>query len=76
MDTAKLFTTGGSQAVRLPKEYRFAGTEVAIRKEGKSVIIEPKSDRTWPRNFFKRVCITDREFRRPKQGSTPPAPDL
>ena len=76
MDTAKLFTTGGSQAVRLPKEYRFEGTEVAIRKEGKSVIIEPKSNRPWPRNFFKRVRIADRGFKRPKQGTIPPAPDL
>jgi antitoxin VapB len=40
METAKLFTTGGSQAVRLPKEYRFEGAEVFIRQEGKAVIIE------------------------------------
>ena len=32
-DTAKLFTTGRSQAVRLPFEYRFEGTEVYIRRE-------------------------------------------
>ena len=32
-DTAKLFTTGRSQAVRLPKEYRFEGSEVFIRRE-------------------------------------------
>jgi antitoxin VapB len=32
-DTAKLFTTGRSQAVRLPKEFRFEGTEVYIRRE-------------------------------------------
>jgi antitoxin VapB len=30
---AKLFTTGGSQAVRLPAEYRFEGTEVDIRRD-------------------------------------------
>ena len=36
MDTAKLFVTGRSQAVRLPKAYRFEGTEVFIRKEGKA----------------------------------------
>ena len=34
MDTAKLFTNGGSQAVRLPKEYRFEGTEVFVIKVG------------------------------------------
>jgi antitoxin VapB len=38
---AKLFTHGGSQAVRLPKEFRFEGTEVRIRKEGDRVILEP-----------------------------------
>jgi virulence-associated protein VagC len=76
MDTAKLFTTGGSQAVRLPKDYRFDGTEVFIRKEGKAVIIEPKSKRRWPRNFFRKIRITDRAFRRPDQGSLPPVPEL
>jgi antitoxin VapB len=39
--TAKLFTHGGSQAVRLPKEFRFEGGEVRIRKEGDKVILEP-----------------------------------
>ena len=38
---AKLFTHGGSQAVRLPKAFRFEGTEVCIRKEGEAVILEP-----------------------------------
>jgi len=76
MDTAKLFTTGGSQAVRLPKDYRFEGTVVFIRKEGKAVIIEPKSKRRWPRDFFKKIRISDRAFRRPDQGSLPPVPSL
>ncbi len=39
--TAKLFTHGGSQAVRLPKAFRFEGAEVSIRKEGDKVILEP-----------------------------------
>ena len=34
--TAKLFKNGRSQAVRLPKEFRFEGTEVAIRRDEKS----------------------------------------
>jgi antitoxin VapB len=41
MDTAKLFWTGRSQAVRLPKEYRFEGEEVRIRRQGRAVILEP-----------------------------------
>lgn len=39
--TAKLFMHGGSQAVRLPKAFRFEGSEVAIRKEGEAVILQP-----------------------------------
>lgn len=39
---AKLFTHGGSQAVRLPKAFRFEGDEVLIRKDGDKVILEPK----------------------------------
>ena len=39
---AKLFTTGRSQAVRLPKEFRFEGSEVFIRKEGNEVILSGK----------------------------------
>jgi antitoxin VapB len=39
--TAKLFMRGRSQAVRLPKEFRFEGTEVRISKVGDKVILEP-----------------------------------
>ena len=38
---AKLFMHGGSQAVRLPKEFRFEGKEVTVRKSGDQVILEP-----------------------------------
>jgi len=39
--TAKLFMHGRSQAVRLPKEFRFEGSEVNVRKDGDRVILEP-----------------------------------
>ncbi|MDP3294236.1 MAG: type II toxin-antitoxin system VapB family antitoxin [Nevskia sp.] len=39
--TARLFTNGASQAVRLPKEFRMSGTEVRIWKEGNRVVMEP-----------------------------------
>lgn len=39
--TAKLFKNGRSQAVRLPKEFRFEGTEVRIRRTKKGVLLEP-----------------------------------
>ena len=46
METAKLFVNGNSQAVRLPKEYRFPGNEVGIRRIGNSVILFP-IDQVW-----------------------------
>ena len=42
MNTAKLFVNGQSQAVRLPKEYRFSGNEVGIKKLGDLVVLYPK----------------------------------
>lgn len=41
MATAKLFWTGNSQALRLPKAFRFNSEEVRIEKQGNKVIIEP-----------------------------------
>ncbi len=43
MTTAKIFENGRSQAVRLPKEYRFSEEEVFINKIGEIVILIPKS---------------------------------
>ena len=45
MLTAKLFENGRSQAVRLPKEYRFNGDEVAINKVGNIVMLMPKENK-------------------------------
>lgn len=42
MATAKLFQHGGSQAVRLPKAFRFEGTEVEIERRGQEVVLRPK----------------------------------
>ncbi len=39
--TAKLFTNGRSQAVRLPAEFRMPGKEVRIKRVGKSVVLDP-----------------------------------
>lgn len=41
MKTAKLFRNGQSQAVRLPKEFRFEGGEVFIKKSGSAVVLIP-----------------------------------
>lgn len=56
--TAKLFKTGRSQAVRLPKEYRFEGSEVFIRKEGDEVILSEKPS-SWEDFFRSSVRPTD-----------------
>ena len=64
---AKLFMNGRSQAVRLPKEFRFQGSEVAIRREGDSIILEPIEKRPWPKGFFSAIRSDDKSFKRPKQ---------
>ena len=40
--TAKLFMHGRSQAVRLPKEFRFGGTEVYVRRQGDEVVLSSR----------------------------------
>lgn len=50
--TAKVFTTGGSQAVRLPKAYRLEEGEVIVRRLGKGVVLTPRGQggpRLWER---------------------------
>jgi antitoxin VapB len=41
MQTARLFINGNSQAVRLPKEFRFEGDEVVIKRVGNAVVLLP-----------------------------------
>ena len=43
MDTAKLFENGKSQAVRLPKKFRFIGDEVFVQRLGDVVMLTPKN---------------------------------
>ena len=42
MQTARIFTNGNSQAVHLPKDFRFDGDEVIIKKVGHAIILLPK----------------------------------
>ena len=69
--TAKLFKNGRSQAVRLPKEFRFEGTEVAIRRDpatGEVVLLQPaaKTIKSWQEWFdlFDSIEIPDDVFER------------
>ena len=64
MKTAKVFQNGQSQAVRLPKEFRFDDSEVFIKKSGNVVQLIPRSD-SWNSLFgslkkFSRDFMTDR----------------
>ena len=57
VDTAKIFTTGRSQAVRLPKAFRFATSEVTIERQGDAVILRPKLDSaTWAQQVLAAVA--------------------
>ena len=50
--TAKLFSNGHSQAVRLPKEFRFDGREVGIHRQGNTVVLTPLNN-PWTIMFAK-----------------------
>ena len=58
MRTAKLFKNGGSQAVRLPKEFRFEGSSVFIKKVGDAVMLLPQQD-SWQVLFDSLEQFTD-----------------
>lgn len=62
---AKLFNNGRSQAVRLPKEFRFKGNEVRIRKQGDKVILEPMKNSEWPEEFWD-IFTQDPQFEPPE----------
>jgi len=61
MKTARLFTTGGSQAVRLPAEFRFEGSEVLIRRDQRSgdVVLSSVKDTSWAAFVALREQLAD-----------------
>ncbi len=44
MNTARIFKSGNSQAVRLPKEFNLEGSEVYIKRVGRGLLLMPKDD--------------------------------
>lgn len=58
--TARLFMSGRSQAVRLPKQFRFEGNEVFIQRVGNQVILSPKPA-NWD-DFFKNAPLPTTDF--------------
>lgn len=60
MMTAKIFENGRSQAVRLPKEYRFSSDEVLVNKIGDMVVLIPK-ERKWD-SFMKAIDMFTADY--------------
>lgn len=75
-DRARIFKTGGSQAVRLPKAYRFEGQdEVTIYRQGNRVILEGQR-RRWRKEFLDLAGAAS-EFPYPAEPpAAEPGPDL
>lgn len=63
---AKVFWSGPSQAVRLPKAFRFKTNEVTVRKVGNALILEPASKRAWPVGYAASFAKMPRDFERPE----------
>ena len=63
---AKVFWTGRSQAVRLPKEFRFDSDTVLVHREGDAVVLEPADE--WPEGYVESFAGAPKDFARPPQG--------
>jgi antitoxin VapB len=66
-ERAKIFTNGGSQAVRLPKSVRFPDSqrEVTVRRVGRRVILEPADE--WTPEFIEALGSWKEEIERPEK---------
>lgn len=70
MDKAKIFKSGNSQAVRLPKRFRFRGNEVEIFRQGSDVVLrEPKRNLT---NAFEALAAMPADFMPGDRKDNPP----
>lgn len=63
---AKVFWTGRSQAVRLPKEFRVETDTVLVRREGAAIVLEPADE--WPEGFVESFAGVPDDFARLPQG--------
>lgn len=64
----KVFKSGNSMALRIPKELEPCEGEMSIYLKGNCWIVEPLPTQRWPQDFFKEICIEDPDFVRPDQG--------
>ncbi len=68
---AKVFKSGNSLALRLPKELRLKVGEVQIEAVGDRWIVSPVKKSSWPKGFFARIRLSDPDsFTRPSQGES------
>ena len=63
---ARVFMSGSSQAVRLPKAFRFEVDEVSIRKEGDELILSPLKPRPWPKGYWRSFGPLGNDFEAPE----------
>lgn len=64
----KIFWSGNSQAVRLPRAFRFDEevSEVNLRREGDQLILEPVRPKHWPESFWQAFGEMPEDFERPE----------
>lgn len=76
MDTkvAKIFMNGRSQAVRLPKEFRFDVDEVYIRRQGEDIVLSARKP-SWD-EFFDAASVFDSEFMDDRNDAQPQERDF
>jgi virulence-associated protein VagC len=60
----RVFKSGNSLAVRLPKELELPCGKVSIRREGRKLVIEEVTEHGWPDGFFESVRISRKDFGR------------
>jgi antitoxin VapB len=63
---AKVFWTGRSQAVRLPKEFRFETDIVLVHRQGRAVVMTPANE--WPEGYAESFAGIADDFVRPPRG--------
>ncbi len=64
VNIGKIFTTGRSQAVRLPKAFRFSSKEVTIERQGDALILRPLQDAaTWAQSLKDALDAFDPDFK-------------
>ena len=68
--TTTVFLSGGSQAVRIPKEFRFDAKRVEMEREGATFILRRIPENSWPEGYIESFAggRLDETFVRPDQG--------